>query len=115
MKIRLDEVKGTHTHVIVVLINTQISESILTRLSPSTNCGGLGHLLLVVKALAQEEGGGGRGQPPPNNLRVGGGVAKIPFGPPIIHPPFLQFLCESVKNHKCTKLKGKIIINVALI
>ena len=28
---------------------------------------------------------------------------------------FLQFLCETGKNHKRTKLKGKIIINVTLI
>ena len=45
-------------------------------------------------------GGGGAGRP--NNLTGG----NIPFGPPIIHPHFLQFLCETGKNHKCTKLKG---------
>ena len=45
--------------------------------------------------------------------------ANIPFAPP--PPPqlsthlFLQFLCETGNNHKCTKLKGKIIINVTLI
>ena len=67
MKIRLDEVEGTHTHVIVVLINTEISESILTRLSPPA------------RALASDRKGigtgrgGGRGAPPPNNLRGGGG------------------------------------------
>ena len=56
---------------------------------------------------------GGQGGPgPPNNL--GGGGPTYPLAPPIIHPPF-QFLCEAGKNHKCTKLKGKIIINVTLI
>ena len=56
--------------------------------------------------------GGARGAgPPPNNLRGG---ATYPLPPP--HPPnnhtynFFQFLCETGKNHKCTKLKGKIII-----
>ena len=75
------------------------------------------HILINVHSRRKRGagGGGGGGQPPPpppppNNLSGG-----IPFGPPIIHPPFLQFLCETGKNHKCTKLKGKIIINVTLI
>ena len=56
---------------------------------------------------------GGQGGPgPPNNLRGG---ANIPFGPPIIHPHFPSISIWNRKNHKCTKLKGKIIINATLI
>ena len=56
-------------------------------------------------------GGGGGGQAPPNNLSAGGGGgATYPF--PHL---FLQFLCETGKNHNCTKLKGKMVINVTLI
>ena len=40
------------------------------------------------------QGGGGR---PPNNLRGGGG-ATYPLAPPIIHPHFPQFLCETGKK-----------------
>ena len=57
----------------------------------------------------------GGGQPPSQLFERGG---NIPFAPPppIIHPHFfLQFLCETGKNHNCTKLKGKIMINVTLI
>ena len=62
-------------------------------------------------------GGGGGGAPPPPIIWEG---ANIPFDPPPPPPQystrlFLQFLCETGKNHKCTKLKGKIIINVTLI
>ena len=63
-------------------------------------------------------GGGGGGQggpatppPPPNNL---GGGPTYPLAP-IIHPPFPSISMRNRKNHKCTKLKGKIIINVTLI
>ena len=46
----------------------------------------------------------------------GGGGGNIPFAPLIIHPPFPSIsICETGKNHKCTKLKGKIIMNVTLI
>ena len=45
----------------------------------------------------------------------GGGGGNIPFGPTIIHPYFLQFLCETGKNPNCITLKGKKIINVTLI
>ena len=41
----------------------------------------------------------------------GGGGAGGGRQPPL----FLQFLCGTGKNHKCTKMKGKIIINVTLI
>ena len=58
-------------------------------------------------------GAGGPGPPPPNNFRGGGG--NIPFGPPIIYPPFLWISMWNRKNHKCTRLKGKIIINATLI
>ena len=47
--------------------------------------------------------------------RGGGGGGNIPFGPLIIHPYFLQFLCETGKNPNCITLKGKKIINVTLI
>ena len=50
--------------------------------------------------------GGGEGQASPI-ISEGGG--------PIIHPPFPFFYVKQGKNHKCTKLKGKIIINVTLI
>ena len=49
-------------------------------------------------------GGGGGG---------GGGGANLRGGQHTLWPPqistqiFLQFLCETGKNHKCTKLKGK--------
>ena len=55
--------------------------------------------------------GRGGARPPPI---IWEGGPTYPLAPPIIHPPF-QFLCEAGKNHKCTKLKGKIIINVTLI
>ena len=45
--------------------------------------------------------------PPPYNLRGGGQHTLWPL--PIIHPPFPS------KNHKCTKLKSKLIINITLI
>ena len=59
-------------------------------------------------------GRGGPGGPgPPNNLRGG---ANIPFGPPNNPPTFpFNFYVKQGKNHKCTKLKRKIIINVTLI
>ena len=58
-------------------------------------------------------GGGGGGPGPPNNL---GGGANIPFGPPNNSLTFsFNFYVKREKNHKCTKLKGKIIINVTLI
>ena len=45
--------------------------------------------------------GGARGGPGPhNNLR---GEANIPFGPQYSTHLFLQFLCETGKNHKCIK------------
>ena len=60
-------------------------------------------------------GGGGQGgqAPPPNNLRRGG---NIPFGPSNNPPIFsFNFYVKQEKNHNCTKLKGRIIINVTLI
>ena len=59
--------------------------------------------------------GGARGGPGPPPIIWGGGGANIPFGPPIIHPHFPSISMWNRKNHKCTKLKGKIIINVTLI
>ena len=62
------------------------------------------------------------GAMPHNNLRGGG--LTYPLPPSLTPPPpptqqsthlFLQFLCETGKNHKFTKLKGKIIRNVTLI
>ena len=67
-----------------------------------------------------------------NNIGVGrgrgggGGGAGGQAAPPIIweggptyhnNPPTFSFLfvCETGKNHKCIKLKGKIIINATLI
>ena len=47
-----------------------------------------------------------------------GGGANIPFDPPTPNnsPTFsFNFFVKQEKNHKCTKLKGKIIINVTLI
>ena len=58
-----------------------------------------------------------RKKPPPPSSNLRGGLT-YPMPPP---PPqksshiFLPFLCETGKNHNCTKLKGKIIINVTLI
>ena len=65
----------------------------------------------VGRGGARGGGGGGGGSGPP--IIWEGGQHTL-WPPPIIHPPF-QFLCETGKNHKCTKLKGKIIINVTLI
>ena len=61
-------------------------------------------------------------QPFLSNINIGvgrGGGGAIPFAPPppppIIHPHFPSISMWNRKNHKCTKLKGKIIINVTLI
>ena len=52
--------------------------------------------------------------PPPNNLRGG---ANIPFAPPPNNPPTFSFNFYVKQEYfdKCTKLKGKIIIDVTLI
>ena len=56
----------------------------------------------------RKRGGGGRG-PGPLIIREWGGVGNNP-------PTFsFNFYVKQEKNHKSTKLKGKIIINVALI
>ena len=62
-------------------------------------------------------GQGGGGSPPPNNLRGGPTYPLPPPPPPTNNPPtfFLNFYMKQEKNHKCTKLKGKIIINVTLL
>ena len=57
--------------------------------------------------------GGARGGQAPPIIWEGGPTYLL--APPIIHPHFLQFLCETGKNHNCTKLKGKIIINITFI
>ena len=70
-------------------------------------------LPLYFIGVGRGEGGGGRASC--NNL-TGGGGGQHTLWPPNNPPTFsLQFLCETGKNHKCTKLKGKIIINVTLI
>ena len=68
-------------------------------------------------------GEGGGGGSPLQYFETGGG-GNIPFGPPspppppppMIHPHFPSISkWNRKKNHKCTKLKGKIIINVTVI
>ena len=66
--------------------------------------------LRVIHRRRKRGGGGGGGQAP-NNFRG----ANIPYAPPIIHPLFPSISMGNRKNHKCTKLKGKIIINATLI
>ena len=57
--------------------------------------------------------GGPGGPGPRNNLRGG---ANIPFGPPNNPSIFsFNFYEKQEKNHKCTKLKVKIIINATVI
>ena len=48
------------------------------------------------------------------NIGVGRGGPGKPGGGGGGRPPN-NYLCETGKNHNCTKLKGKIIINVTLI
>ena len=51
--------------------------------------------------------------PPPPQLIEGGATYPLaPDNPPIFS---FNFYVKQEKNHKCTKLKGKIIINVTLI
>ena len=57
------------------------------------------------------QGGGGGAGPP----IIWEGGPTYPLAPPIIHPHFPSISTWNRKNHKCTKLKGKIIINVTLI
>ena len=59
-------------------------------------------------------GGGGGGEGTRNNLRGGGG-GNIPFAPNNPSTFSFNFYVKQEKNHKCTKLKGKIIINATLI
>ena len=56
------------------------------------------------------EGGGGAG--PSNNLSGSQHTLWSPNNPPIFS---LNFYVRQEKNHKSTKLKGKIIINATLI
>ena len=68
-------------------------------------------IIIIIHRRRKRGGQGGPG--PPNNL---GGGANIPFGPPNNSLTFsFNFYVKREKNHKCTKLKGKIIINVTLI
>ena len=61
-------------------------------------------------------GGPGGGQAPPNNLRGGANIPFRPPPPPNNPPTFsFNFYMKQEKNHKCTKLKGKILINATLI
>ena len=66
-----------------------------------------GTILTIYMTIGVGRGGGGGSGAPQLFERE----ANIPFAPPppIIHPHF-----PSISN-KCTRLKGKIIINVALI
>ena len=60
-------------------------------------------------------GGGGQGGPGPPIIWEGGQHTLWP-PPPIIHPHFPSIsIWNRKKNHKRTKLKGKIIINATLI
>ena len=73
---------------------------------------------VLVHRRRKRGGGGGdrKGQPPPNNLRGGANIPFAPPPPPNNPPTFsLNFYLKQEENHKCTKLKGKIIINVTLI
>ena len=46
----------------------------------------------------------------------GGGGGQHTLWPPNNPPTFsFDFYVKQEKNHKCTKLKGKIIINVTLV
>ena len=65
-------------------------------------CGGVG-------------GGGGGGWPGPHNNLRGGPTYPLHPPPPIILPHFPSISMCNRKNHKCTKWKGKIMINVTLI
>ena len=85
---------------------------VCTRAIQEHNCQLYGLLNAVHhKHRRRKRGAGGRGSPP-NNLRGG---PTYPLPPPIIHPPFPSISMWNRKNHKCTKLKGKIIINATLI
>ena len=57
-------------------------------------------------------GGGGGAGPPTNNLRGGQHTLWLPNNPPTFS---FNFYVKQEKKHKCTKLKGKIIINATLI
>ena len=71
------------------------------------------HVYTQEKCLIGVGRGEGQGAAPlPPIIWEGGQHTLCPL---IIHPHILQFLCEMWKNHNCTKLKGKIIINVTLI
>ena len=58
--------------------------------------------------------GGGGGRRPHNNSREGGGLTYSVHPPPNNPPPgfSFNFYVKQEKNHKCTKLKSKVIINV---
>ena len=81
------------------------------------SCSSLTRLLLIYTSIGTQRGEPGS----PNNLRGGEGGGGGGGGGGATYPLeysthlFLQFLCKTGKNHKCTKLKGKIIINVTLI
>ena len=61
-------------------------------------------------------GAGGQGARRPNNLK-GGPTYSLPPPPPPNNSSKFSFniYLKQEKNHKCTKLKGKIIIRVTLI
>ena len=71
-------------------------------------------VLFQIHRRRRKRGGGGRGGRPPNNLRGGPTYHLLPHpnNPPTYS---VNFYVKQEKNHKCTKLKGKIIINVTLI
>ena len=84
-------------------------------------------LRLAVIFVCVVGGGGGGGQGPPIIFeRRGGGQGppiiferrdNIPFAPTPNNPPTFSFnfYVKQKKTHKCTKLKGKIIMNITLI
>ena len=83
--------------------------------APIVKCIYLNKVILIHRRRKRGGGGGAGGARPPNNLRGG---ATYPLAPlPLNNPPtcFFNFYVKQEKNHKCTKLKGKMIINVTLI
>ena len=77
------------------------------------------HPLCYVKHRRRKRVGGGQGASPPIIWEGGANIpfAPLPPPPPPNNPPTFSFnfYVKQENNHKYTKLKGKIIINVTLI